>query len=223
MHTFIFDMDGTLADTMPTHQLAWDALLPELGIELDRDEFFSWSAGLTNREIFPRLLGEDMSVDEINRLSEHKESLFRKLYQSQMSAIIGAEAFLQRATAAGYRRGVGTAAPPLNVDLVLDGLDLRRHFETVVCNADVKRGKPDPEIFLLAAERLGARPADCVVFEDAPAGIEAARRAGMACVVVTTTLTREQIAALDDTRHVVHVVDNFVDPELASLFASSSR
>ena len=221
--TFIFDMDGTLADTMPTHQLAWDALLPELGIALDRDEFFSWSAGLTNREIFPRLLGQDVSIDEISRLSEHKESLFRKLYQPQMSTIAGAEAFLQHATAVGYRRGVGTAAPPLNVDLVLDGLDLRRHFETVVCNADVKRGKPDPEIFLLAAERLGAQPADCVVFEDAPAGIEAARRAGMSCVVVATTLTREQIASLEDTRHVVHVVDDFLDPALATLFASPLR
>ena len=96
-------MDGTLADTMPTHQLAWDKLLPELGIALNREEFFSWSAGLTNREIFPRLLGQDISVDEINRLSDHKESLFRKLYQPQMSTITGTEAFLQRTTAAGYR------------------------------------------------------------------------------------------------------------------------
>ena len=220
MRTFIFDMDGTLADTMPTHQLAWDTLMPELGVTVDRDDFFSWSAGLTNREIFPRLLGSNVTVEEINRLSDHKESLFRELYRSQMISVKGAEAFLQRTTAAGYRRGVGTAAPPHNVALVLDGLNLRHHFQTIVCNADVKRGKPDPEIFLLAAKRLGSRPEDCVVFEDAPAGIEAARRAGMACVVITSTLTREQIAALDDTRHVVHVVNDFTDPALTALFAS---
>lgn len=218
MRTFIFDMDGTLADTMPTHQLAWDKLMPELGITVDRDDFFSWSAGLTNREIFPRLLGSDITVEEINRLSDHKESLFRDLYRSQMTTVKGAEAFLQRTTAAGYRRGVGTAAPPLNVDLVLDGLNLRHHFQTIVCNTDVKHGKPDPEIFLLAAKRLGSRAEDCVVFEDAPAGIEAARRAGMKCVVITSTLTREQIAALDDTRHVAHVVNDFTDPALAALF-----
>ena len=219
MRTFIFDMDGTLADTMPTHQLAWDKLLPELGVTVDRDDFFSWSAGLTNREIFPRLLGGDTTVEEVNRLSDHKESLFRELYRSQMTLIKGAEAFLQRTTAAGYRRGVGTAAPPHNVDLVLDGLKLRQHFQAIVCNTDVTHGKPDPEIFLLAAKRLGSRPEDCVVFEDAPAGIEAARRAGMTCVVITSTLTREQIAALEDTRHVLHVVSDFTDQQLGALFA----
>jgi len=219
MRTFIFDMDGTLADTMPTHQLAWDKLLPELGIVVDRDDFFSWSAGLTNREIFPRLLGSDITVEEINRLSDHKESLFRELYRSQMTTVNGAEAFLQRTTAAGYRRGVGTAAPPHNVDLVLDGLNLRQHFQTIVCNTDVERGKPDPEIFLLVAKRLGSRPEDCVVFEDAPAGIEAARRAGMTCVVITSTLTRAQVAALDDTQHVAHTVNDFTDPALAALFS----
>ena len=218
MRTFIFDMDGTLADTMPAHQLAWDRLLPELGVTVDRDDFFSWSAGLTNREIFPRLLGGDITVVDIQRLSEHKESLFRELYRSQMTTVKGAEAFLRRTAKAGFRRGVGTAAPPLNVDLVLDGLKLRHHFQTIVCNTDVRLGKPDPEIFLLAAQRLGSHPEDCVVFEDAPAGIEAARRAGMACVVLTTTLTSEQIAALDDTRHVLHVVADFDDPVLSALF-----
>lgn len=219
MRTFIFDMDGTLADTMPTHQLVWDKLLAELGITVDRDDFFSWTAGLTNPEIFPRLLGRDMTAEEINRLSDHKESLFREMYRSQMTAVNGAEAFLQRTTAAGYRSGVGTAAPPDNVSLVLDGLNLRRYFQAIVCNTDVKRGKPDPEIFLLAAQRLDSRPEDCVVFEDAPAGIEAARRAGMTCVVITTTLKHEQVAALDDTRHVAHVVSDFTDPALAALFS----
>ena len=101
MRTFIFDMDGTLADTMPTHQLAWDALLPKLGAAVDRDDFFSWSAELTNREIFPRLLGEDIALEEIKRLSDHKESLFRDVYRTKMTVVNGVETFLQQSAGAG--------------------------------------------------------------------------------------------------------------------------
>ena len=94
--------------------------MPELGITVDRDDFFGGSAGLTHREIFPRLLGRNVTVEEINRLSGHKESLFRELYWSHMTVVKGADARLQRTTAAGDRRGVGTAAPPQNVDLVVN-------------------------------------------------------------------------------------------------------
>ena len=93
--------------------------MPELGITVDHDDFFGGSAGLTHREIFPRLLGSNVTDEEINRLSGHKESLFRELYWSQMTVVKGADACLQRTTAAGYRRGVGTVAPPHNVDLVV--------------------------------------------------------------------------------------------------------
>lgn len=219
MRAFIFDMDGTLADTMPYHQLAWDALFADLGVTVDRDDFFRWSAGLTNREILPRLLGPDFPPDELLAASEKKEAHYRELYRPALSAIRGAAPFLQRTLDADYRLALGTAAPPGNVDLVLDGLKLRHYFQAVVGGADVSRGKPDPEIFLQAADKLGAAPAECVVFEDAPAGIEAARRAGMTCVVVTTTLSRAQIAAMGDAvAHVTHVIDDFTDVSLDSLF-----
>lgn len=219
MQAFIFDMDGTLADTMPYHQQAWDALLPELGISVDKDEFFRWTAGLTNREIFPRLLNRAVDGDEVDVLSERKESLYRKLYEPHVAALPGAVRFLQDAKDAGIAMAVGTAAPPKNIELVLDTLDLRALLPVVVGAADVERGKPDPDIFLKAAQRLGVAPADCIVFEDAPAGIEAARRAGMTCVVLTTTLSRDAVAQLPDREHVRLVVDDFHDPALKCLLA----
>ncbi len=214
---FIFDMDGTLADSMPFHEQAWNALLPELGVKVDRDEFFRWSAGLTNREIFPRLLGRALADNELQTLSERKETLYRKLYAPHCAPLRGVVDFLHESQRAGILRAVGTAAPPENVTLVLDGLDLRRYFQAVVGGADIQHGKPDPEVFLIAAEHLRVPASDCVVFEDAPAGIEAARRAGMQCVVVTTTLSAEKARMLPDTEHVRHIVADFADPALGEL------
>lgn len=217
MRAFIFDMDGTLADSMPFHEQAWNALMPELGVKVDRDEFFRWSAGLTNREIFPRLLGRALADDELQTLSGRKEALYRQLYTPHCAPLRGAVDFLRATERAGILRAVGTAAPPENVTLVLDGLDLRRYFQAVVGGADIRHGKPDPEVFLIAADRLRVRPADCVVFEDAPAGVEAARRAGMQCVVVTTTLTAEKARRLPATEPVRHIVADFTDPALDGL------
>jgi beta-phosphoglucomutase-like phosphatase (HAD superfamily) len=111
---------------------------------------------------------------------------------------------------------VATAAPPPNITFTLDGLDIRRHFDTVVGAADVPRGKPHPDVFLKAAERVGVAPEECIVFEDAPLGVEAARRAGMRAVVLTTTLPAEAFAEFDN---VIKIVSDFSELTIDDLFA----
>lgn len=179
MRAFIFDMDGTLADSMPFHEQAWNALMPELGVKVDRDEFFRWSAGLTNREIFPRLLGRALADDELQTLSGRKEALYRQLYTPHCAPLRGAVDFLRATERAGILRAVGTAAPPENVTLVLDGLDLRQYFQAVVGGATSATANPIRKFFSLLRIACGcARPiAWCL--RTHPAGSR--RRVGRAC------------------------------------------
>jgi beta-phosphoglucomutase len=217
IEALIFDMDGTLVDSMPYHEKAWDLMMPELGVSVDRFEFFTWSAGLTNKEIFPRLLGRDVSPTELAHLAEKKESLYRDCYRAVMQPMRGAVELLTRARASGRSTALGTAAPPENITLVIDGLNLREHFPVIVGGADVENGKPDPEIFLRCAEKMGIAPNRCLVFEDTPAGIEAAHRAGMRCVAITTTLNEGQVRALPNTSHLIAAIADFSASEVAAL------
>jgi HAD superfamily hydrolase (TIGR01509 family) len=164
-------------------------------------------------------MGEHLDDDEVATLNHEKEAVYRELYAPHLKAVDGFEDLVRDARSQGIVLAVGTAAPPANVEFTLDGLDLRRHFETVVGATDVARGKPHPDVFLEAAKRCGAAPANCIVFEDAPLGVEAARRAGMRVVVITTTLPREAFAEFDN---VIAIVDDFSSLSLDSLFASLS-
>jgi beta-phosphoglucomutase family hydrolase len=214
---FIFDMDGTLIDSMPFHEKAWDVMLPELGVPIDRREFFTWSAGLTNKEIFLRLLGRALGTDELAQLADRKESIYRELYAPAMRLMPGATELLHAARRANIKIAMGTAAPPENVALIVDGLQLRAHFPIIVGGADVSYGKPNPEVFIKAAAKLNAAPEHCVVFEDTPAGIEAAFRAGMRCVAITTTLSATEIRALPNTSHLIAAVADFHDAAVLGL------
>lgn len=171
-----------------------------------------------SREILRARLGPDVPDDQIAVLAQEKDVLYRDMYRPHRAAIQGFEQLVTTARARGVSLAVATSAPPLNIVFTLDELDLRRHFDAVVGAADVAHGKPHPDVFLKAAEKLGMNPSDCVVFEDAPMGVEAARRAGMRAVVITTTLPAEAFAEYDNVIRVVnHYEDLSVDDLLASL------
>ena len=217
MPAFIFDMDGTIVDNMAFHTDSWIAFFARRGKTYDPDAFFRETAGAQAREIMRERLGADLPDDEIAVLAQEKEVLYREMYGPHRRAIQGFEEFVTRARADGVKLAVATSAPPANIVFTLDDMDLRRHFDAVVGAADVARGKPHPDVFLKAAEKLGVAPADCIVFEDAPMGVEAARRAGMKTVVITTTLPAEAFREFDN---VVRIVAHYEELEISDLLGT---
>ena len=213
----IFDMDGTIVDNMSFHTQSWLAFFQQRGRTIDAQEFFLATAGRHGREILREHLDPALSDDDCAALTLEKEVLYRSLYAPHLKPVAGFEALLAQAKARGMALAVGTAAPDDNVRFTLDGLDLRRHFHTVVGAADVQRGKPAPDVFLKAAKDCGAAAEDCIVFEDAPLGVEAARNAGMRTVVLTTTMPAASFASYDN---VIATVADFSALSLDALFAT---
>lgn len=213
---FVFDMDGTIVDNMAFHTSSWVTFFERRGLVLDADEFFRATAGRHGREIIRTYLGEGQSDEELAQMDHEKESVYRELYAPHLKAVDGFDALIQQARAKGVKLAVGTAAPPANVAFTLDGLDLRGHFHAIVGAQDVARGKPHPDVFLKAAELCGVEPQHCIVFEDAPLGVEAARRAGMRCIVLTTTLPASSFTEFDN---VIAVVRDFSELKAELLFA----
>lgn len=206
-YAFIFDMDGTLVDNMHFHTQAWQIMLDENGIKANAEDFLVKTAGKTNREIIPQILPE-ASLEKIIELSERKESLYRKLFLPHRKPIEGVVEFLDEAKKIGIRLAVATAAPIANMEFILDGLKLRDFFDAITTADDVKNGKPHPEVFLKSAEKLNVFPDNCLVFEDALNGFEAALRAKMKSIGITTVNSPETILELPS---VVEAHRNFLN------------
>lgn len=215
---FIFDMDGTIVDNMAFHTQSWVAFFERRGHRIDPDEFFRATAGRQGHEIMRHYLGEHLTPEESAQLDFEKESLYRELYAPHLATVRGFDQFIANAKSAGVALAVATAAPNDNITFTLDGLNLRGHFHAVVGAADVARGKPNPDVFQLAAQRSGALPAHSIVFEDAPLGVEAARRAGMRAVALTTTLPAESFAQFDN---VICIARDFSELDIEQLFAAA--
>jgi beta-phosphoglucomutase family hydrolase len=194
----IFDMDGTIVDNMAYHTASWVEFFRRRGRDIDEHEFFLRTAGRQGHEIMREYIRADLSDAECTALNAEKEEVYRELYQPHRKTVAGFDALVTEAKSAGIVLAVATSAPIENIVFTLDGLDIRRYFDAVVGAADVKRGKPEPDVFLKAAEACGTAPENCVVFEDAPLGVEAARRAGMPAVALTTTLPAEAFEGFDN-------------------------
>lgn len=213
---FLFDLNGTMINDMEYHTLAWYSIMTEdLGAALDYESVKREMYG-KNHEVLERVFGKGkFSPAEVERLSVDKEKRYQAGYLPHLALIDGLANFLERAKAAHVPMAIGSAAIPFNIDFVVDGLNIRHYLDAIVSADDVQTSKPDPETFLKAAAALGIAPADCLVFEDAPKGVESALNAGMPCVVLTTTHTIEEFEGYPN---ILGYITDYNDTKLNMLF-----
>jgi beta-phosphoglucomutase len=179
----IWDVDGTLVDTAEWHFRAWVRMAAELGRPFTRADFAA-TFGRRNPEIIRGLFGDQFTDQRVLDIGSRKEEYYKKMLENGVDLLPGVSAMLQDLKNAGFQQALGSSAPRGNVDLILRLTRTEGYFDAIIAMEDTQRGKPDPQAFLLAAERLQTQPSRCVVFEDAVAGIEAARAGGMKSVAI---------------------------------------
>jgi beta-phosphoglucomutase len=194
----IFDVDGVLIDSYEPHFQSWREIATGYGIDYT-EEMFAIGFGRTSREIVATQWNrDDLDAEQIRAIDDAKEAAYRRIVATAFPAMPGARDLVAALHTAGFRIAVGSSGPPENVDLAIEKLGLAPWLDAKVTGRDVTRGKPDPQIFLKAADKLGLPPRRCAVVEDAPAGIAAAKAAGMVCVGFPSTgRTRGDVAAAD--------------------------
>jgi beta-phosphoglucomutase family hydrolase len=207
IRALIFDMDGTLIDNMGYHRRAWIEWANREGLPYSDDELLALTHG-TLREIVARLFPEETNSEKLFAIGARKEALYRELYRPHLQLLPGLAEFLEEARKLGLPMAVATAGDKPNIDFTLDGLGVRSLFKAIIGAEEVSNGKPDPEVFLLAASHLGIEPKHCLVFEDSVPGAEAARRANMHCVMVNQFEPAEHFG---DTSHIVAFAADYRD------------
>lgn len=216
----IFDMDGTIVDNMRWHAIAWLALFEDQGCPTTEEEFYK-TAGFTSAEVVRHFISPDLPEEEIRCLARQKEFLYRFLYKDHIKPVPGLRRLLRDARAHGCKLALATAAGDRNIRFTLKHLKLESEFDAIAGASEVQRGKPEPDIFLLAASKLQVEPAECVVFEDGRPGVQAARRAGMGSVAVATVHPAEELQSWPEVDLVIRDFREVTVPKLARVLPSS--
>jgi beta-phosphoglucomutase family hydrolase len=190
----LFDMDGVVVDNLPYHVDAWLLFCDRHGIPLTREIFYRELNGMNSKDTFEWFYKREMSREEISRLEEEKEIIYREFYRPYRNAAPGLEGFLKEIRQRGIKTALATSAGQGNIDFTLDGIGLRDQFDAIIGGGEVRKGKPNPEIYLRAAELVGVEPKDCWVIEDSLQGIAAGLSAGMRVVGITTSHSSAELA-----------------------------
>jgi beta-phosphoglucomutase-like phosphatase (HAD superfamily) len=207
VQALIFDMDGTMINSMPYHAQSWIDFAKRHGLSIDVDDLMRRTTGRNGVECMAELFQRDIPEAEAWELITEKETLYRALFAPVFSEVAGFKAFSEQALRSGLKFGVGTAGDKHNIAFAFSHLNMKTQPHAVVGGDEGLPGKPEPAIFLEAALRMNVSANACIVFEDAPFGIEAARRAGMLAVAICTTHTPDQLAG----HHVVASVRDYTE------------
>ena len=188
----IFDMDGVLADTGPIHFKSWVKIAKEIGVEFTRD-FFEQTFGQLSTTITRKLVGPGVDETLVKEWANLKEQYYREMIRGKLKTLPGVIDIIEDLKSEGFTLAIGSSGPSKNVELLLTTLKIKKYFDVIITAAEVKKGKPEPDVFLFAANQLKINPKNCIVIEDAPVGIEAARRAGMLSIALTTTHNEKEL------------------------------
>jgi len=205
----IWDMDGVIADTAPYHFGAWQRVLQKRGVDFTEEDFRR-NFGQRDDTIIRNTLGKGISQSKISAITEEKERNFRKTVRQSIKPLPGAIKLIKLLTDHEFKMALASSAPIENIRLLTEGLGINNYFQTIISGRDVPEGKPSPQGFLLAAQKLGVEPKNCIVIEDAVAGVTAAKRAGMCCLAITNTHPRTSLIEADlivDTLEAVNIDD----------------
>lgn len=205
MKAVLFDMDGVVVDNLPYHVDAWLLFCQRHGILLTREVFYRELNGMNSKDTFEWFYKREMTREEIEVLEEEKEILYRGFYRDHLKPANGLLVFLKLLRLQGIKTALATSAGPGNIDFIVDGLGIRDQFDAIIGGAEVKKGKPNPEIYLKAAAMVQVDPADCWVIEDSLQGISSGLNAGMQVVGITTSHTASELA------HTQLIAADFVD------------
>ncbi|MFX1493628.1 MAG: HAD family hydrolase [Promethearchaeota archaeon] len=192
----IFDMDGVLADTGPIHFISWVKMAKEIGYNFSK-EFFERTFGQQSPTIVRKLVGDGIEQELVENWATRKEQYYREMVKNKLKPLPGVKRIIQELKSHGFKLAVGSSGPRENVELLINTLELKKDFDVLISAAEVKNGKPAPDIFLFCAEKLKIEPKNCLVIEDAPVGIEAAKLAGMKSIGLTTTHEKKELLDAD--------------------------
>ena len=205
----IWDMDGVIADTGPYHCKAWQGVFQKRGVKFTEEDFRR-NFGQRNDTIIRNTLGEATPQSEVDAIAREKDNNFRNRVRQNIKQLPGAINLIKSLAEHGFKIALASSAPIENIQLITTGLGINNDFQAIVSGREVTEGKPSPQGFLLAAQRLGVEPKNCVVIEDAVAGVTAAKRAGMHCLAVTNTHPKTSLGEADmvvDTLEAISVND----------------